>query len=203
VACFLTALIALYTTAGCDQEKPSVVPLQPAAPTAVAKITAHGNNIIDEDEAAALVPVSTPTQLNPVTIAAAVIPQQSKPGDVVTLVVRLRIAPSFHIEQMQSNEEQSGPAMPTRIELDLPPGVMPDSDWSFPKPLTFVRTVSGSNSGYSGDVTFQRRLRIDSKQQLGTVNVRYSVNCQACNDLRCIRLEPENLIAKLKIVAPR
>jgi hypothetical protein len=144
------------------------------------------------------VPIGNPGREQVVVVAAAIFPPKAKPGDVVTLAVRFRAAIGWHIDAVEESD-QTGPSVPTRLDLSLPAGVSPEGDWVVPEPDDFV-DATGRKRIYANDVTFRRRLKIDHRQPLGTIELPCTVSYQACNDSRCTRPGPLELRSALEVI---
>ena len=147
-----------------------------------------------------VVPIGNPSRENSVVVAAAIFPSQAKPGDVVTLAVRLRTAAAWHFFAV-GDDVHGGPVLPTKLKLDLPAGVSKEGGWELPETDTYDGPT-GRSQGYSGDVTFRQRLKVDEAQPPGTLTLPITVSYQACSDSICTRPAPVELRPTLQVVAP-
>ena len=91
------------------------------------------------------------------------------------------------------------PDLPMDLILHLPEGISPVGDWMVPKPET-QNGPSGMTRGYSGEVTFERRMRIDKHRSAGKLEVGCTAKYQVCNTTNCLRPEPVEAMAVLEVV---
>ncbi|HEV3301145.1 MAG TPA: FG-GAP-like repeat-containing protein [Planctomycetaceae bacterium] len=135
-----------------------------------------------------------PTRSNPVVATAAVLPRRVRAGESLTLTVDLRVAAGWHINAVSSG---SGTAIPTRLELNVPPGISVAADWTLPEP-----DVGGPETGpvYRGQVTFRRTLKVAEKAAVGRVELSCDFAYQACDDNQCLRPTKVSLKAPLEVV---
>ncbi|AGA28364.1 protein-disulfide reductase DsbD domain-containing protein [Singulisphaera acidiphila] len=133
-----------------------------------------------------------PDSEDPVVACAEVSPGQVQAGESLDLVVRVRMAPNWHI---YAADGTSAPGFPTTLKLTLPKGVEPERGWTYPEPS---RGIDGQRI-YEGTVEFRRKLRVDREAARGSVVVSCEFGYQAC-DLRSCRLPTkENLEVKVEI----
>ena len=190
----LALAFASATIAGCGRPARDLEASAPTPPTATTRI----NVATASPLAAETVPIGNPGKEHVVVVAAAIFPTKAKPGDVVTLAVRFRMAIGWHVSVVES-ADQSGPAEPTRLDLNLPAGVSPDGDWVLPQPDNCVDAM-GRRRAYTDDVTFRRRLKIDARQLSGILAVPCTVSFQACNDTICTRPTPLEVRSTLNVI---
>jgi DsbC/DsbD-like thiol-disulfide interchange protein len=144
-------------------------------------------------------PPEEPTDAKPVVVAAAIEPATAAPGATVTLIVRARIAPAWHI-YASGNAGSTG--MPTRLELSLPDGLEPDGDWQNPEPN--VRPTSlGPEYILQGEAIFRRPLRIAAAATSGRLEAACTVTYQACNQSRCLLPVKADAAAALIVTPPK
>jgi hypothetical protein len=159
------------------------------------------------NEALAALKVAKPTVVEPVITGATIVSRYARsgsgaftaamasagdvamayPGDVMTLLVRMRVAEPWHTYAKVT----AGSAMkPTTIDIKLPSGMRFAGDWSFPleKPSETPDTTV-----YEGDLLFTRDVLVTAKS--GAMTVTGTVQYQACDPERCQppRSEPINL----------
>jgi len=131
-----------------------------------------------------------PMENSPVVIQAEITPPVAKPGDVVTLAIRMRIAPGWHVYAVvpAGNSFQA-----TEMHLDTPTGMIADERWLNPpaKPYQSGVTI------YVGDVVFQRKLRI-GKVNEPKLEVPITVSFEACNSQQC--LPPRSKALRVSVV---
>jgi len=123
---------------------------------------------------AALVPMES----SPVVIQAEITPPMAKPGDVVTLAIRMRIARGWHVYATvpAGNSPQA-----TELHLDTPTGMTAEESWLNPPAKPFQSGVSI----YVGDVVFQRKLRIGKVKEF-KLEVPIRVSFEACSSEKCL-----------------
>jgi DsbC/DsbD-like thiol-disulfide interchange protein len=177
--------IATIVACGGPVQNPAVVP--PSIARDDSASPANSSAALRAD----VVPIGNPNRENVVVVAAAIFPAQARPGDLVTLAVRFRTASGWHFFAV-GNDDQTGPVLPTTLELDLPAGISTDGDWDLPEPDIYDGPT-GRGQGYAGDITFRRRLKIEQSQSPGAVAMRLKVRFQACDDHACLRPSPVEL----------
>lgn len=137
--------------------------------------------------------VSPPTQSNatasriartpdgPVDLEFAVAPSTAHAGAVLECRIVLDIGPGWSVHPLDALP----PALPTRIELELPPGFTRDGKW---------QQVSGNPSkGPAGEdiidgrAEWKQLLRIAPECQPGSYSIGCFVKYQACNAKQCLR----------------
>ena len=121
-----------------------------------------------EDE----VPIGSPTPDTPIVVAAAVFPQQARPGDTVTLVVRVRMGIGWHISAI-GQKTPSATYTPTTFDLMLPSGIKSVGEWLVPQPERF-RGRAGQGLVYQGEIVVRRKLQVASHHTRWA-----SLNCRA------------------------
>jgi hypothetical protein len=122
--------------------------------------------------------VLLPTEANPVVLQAEITPPVVRPGDVVTLAIRLRIARGWHV---YADVPSGNASQATELRLEAPPGATPETSWLRPP-------ANPSPSGatlYVGDLVFQRKLRIGNVNEQ-KLEVSISVLFEACNSQKCL-----------------
>jgi hypothetical protein len=136
-----------------------------------------------------------PTRSNPVVATAAVRPRRVKAGESLTLTVDVRVAAGWHINAVRGGRET---AIPTRLELKLPPGIAATADWVLPQP-----DVAEQARGpvYRGAITFRRTLKVTEKATVGNVDVFCNLTYQACDENQCLRPTTIKLRAPLEVAS--
>ncbi len=120
----------------------------------------------------------SPMQRMPVIAEASFSPDRVRRGDGVTFVVRVTIAPAWHISALQGSK---GPKIATSLSLSLPRGIETDGDWTFPEP------IPGSDGRliHAGVVEFRRRLRVTEEFPTGAIAATCTLSYQACDRFSC------------------
>jgi S1-C subfamily serine protease len=119
-----------------------------------------------------------PDPENPVTASVELCPARVRSGDKLDVVVRVKIAPAFHIYAFGSSK---GPGVPTTLRLTLPKGFEDSTDWACPGP---IRDPDGQMA-YEGTIEFRRQIRVGTEVAPGRIDVRCEVQYQACNRFSC------------------
>ncbi len=145
------------------------------------------------------VPVAGPTSEQPVSVGAAIFPAAARAGDTVTLAVRARITPGWHISAVRKSGAPGRPT-DTVLELNSPNEIQPLGDWLVPPAIPQMGPIGPSDT-YAGDVTFLRQLRIDVHHAAGNLNVECSITYQACNDVMCLQPKPVQVQAPIEITS--
>jgi hypothetical protein len=149
------------------------------------------------DEALAEFKVADPTDTDPVSTDATVVSRFARndkgattlhmggskgvavasPGDVVTLVVRMRVADPWHT---YAKVPAGSPLKATDIDLKLPEGLRFVGDWKFPKAEA---ADTPGTTVYEGDLVFTRDVLVTVKS--GTLSIEGTVRYQACDPEKC------------------
>lgn len=122
--------------------------------------------------------LALPTRRNPVVAEAECSPGRVRPGESLELVVRLRIAPGWHISAVEGSK---GPEVPTRLALILPKGVEPDGEWTSPPPIPGPEGCLW----YARTAEFRRQLRVLHDTAAGPLTVTCTLGYQACDAFSC------------------
>ncbi len=142
------------------------------------------------------VQLADPTQNDSVIAGSAVSRAKAKWGDEITISVRIRIAEGWHI---YDTDLPTGFGSATKLELELPKQVQPIAEWTHPTPTR--KSVNGAEQFvYRGDVTFSRRLKVESDADVGTLTIRCLLAYQACDEALCFPLKRIPLSANIEIV---
>ena len=116
---------------------------------------------------------------NRVTAAAMIYPTSASRGDIVTLFVKVRVAPGHHIYALEKPGTRN---LPTSFETELPVSTLrPEGPWRGPEPKV---NEDGSRT-FSGDLLFQRRFRVEPQAATGACEAVLKLNFQVCNEALC------------------
>jgi len=141
--------------------------------------------------------VANPTDAAPVQGAAAIEPSRLSPGWSATLIIRLKIAPGWHLYAVEGN---GGPNQPTRIEATLPTGCSATEEWESPAGSPSV-TSTGGAAIYETEAVFKQSLQFESSMLLGQASIVCDVHYQACDRHRCLRPERLTLNVPIQLVS--
>jgi Disulphide bond corrector protein DsbC len=119
-----------------------------------------------------------PDAENPVVATAELHPVRVRPGEELELVVRIKVAPVWHI---YSIGKSGGPGMPTTLKLMLPKGIEAKGEWALPDPIR----VSDGQTAYEGAIEFRRRLRVAGDCAVERIDVACELGYQTCNAFSC------------------
>jgi hypothetical protein len=136
------------------------------------------------DEVLAELKVAEPTDLDPVATGATIVSRYARngvptasPGDLVTLVVRMRVGEPWHTyAKVRADSSMKA----TAIDVKLPDGMRYVGDWKLPKdkPSDMPGTTV-----YEGDLVFSRDVLVTAKS--GSLIVGGTLQFQACNPEKC------------------
>ena len=137
-----------------------------------------------------------PDTERPVTATAELSPATINPGESSAIVIRVKMAPAWHI---YSAEGSNGPGVSTTLTLTLPEGLEADGPWLYPK------TISGSDNEmiYQGSLEFRRKLRVRTDAATGPVSVTCEFGYQACDPVSCRPPAKVLLSAKAEILGAK
>jgi DsbC/DsbD-like thiol-disulfide interchange protein len=203
----IAAAVAAACSMGIYGCRPAAVPAESvASPDATAPTpidvptlvsAADSEPTVNDDD----VPIGSPTADTPIVVAAAVLPQQARPGETVTLVVRVRMGIGWHIYAL-GQKTPSAPFAPTTIDFALPRGIEPVGQWLVPPPEHF-RGQTGPGLVYQGEVVVRRKLRIANQLPSGKLELPCTIRYQACRAELCLRPTQVVLRPVVNVVASR
>jgi hypothetical protein len=133
-----------------------------------------------------------PTHRKPVAAEAEIEPERAHAGESVTLVVRVAIAPGWHVTAARGSQ---GPEVTTSLNVKLAKGLEAEGDWTYPEPTP----ASEGRLTYDGLVEFRRGLRIAKDAPAGKVAVSCAIRYQACDVFSCRAPAEEILDAKVVV----
>jgi hypothetical protein len=120
---------------------------------------------------------ATPDANDPVVASAALSPARVQPGRRTEFVVRVKVAPGWHIDGVTRAQ---GPAGATKLTLALPKGVEAEGEWSCPDPTP----AGDGRSTYEGTVEFRRPVRV-SEHARGPLSISCAFGYRACTRFFC------------------
>jgi DsbC/DsbD-like thiol-disulfide interchange protein len=138
--------------------------------------------------------VPEPSSTNRLTAGALIWPDRARPGQPVTLFLKVRLAPGFHIYAL---DHSGGSTLPTKITAPLPDALQPQGAWQSTPP----KTLEDGSRALKGDILFQRRLRVSPKARPGTNEVGAELEFQICNAAACWPPEKLNLKTQLEVLS--
>jgi hypothetical protein len=141
-----------------------------------------------------LEPAPEPTPEQPVVCDATVDPPSVRAGEPFTLSVRLRMAPTWHVEPRGGGD---GASAATRVAIELGQDLEALSDWDDPAPDHDPAT---GGVVLTRDVTFTRKLRVNGAAT-GAHEIAVSVSLRACDPYKC--RPPETLVARTSVTVKR
>jgi hypothetical protein len=141
-------------------------------------------------------PLSTlePTQRQPVAAEAAFEPDTARAGALVALVVRVVMAPSWHITAVKDSR---GPEVATSLDVKLPEGFEAEGGWTMPEP----RSAAGGRLTYDGSCEFRLSLRVARDAPAGPAIASCTLRYQACDAFSCRPPDEATLEAKAEVVS--
>ena len=143
-------------------------------------------------------PADEPDSKRPVVADASLVPSKGQAGSPWTLVIRVRLAPGWHI---YAADRPTGGSIPTTLKLKLPEGVQARDDWEYPGPIP---DPLGQGWVYEGrELTFRRTLAVAPGVAAGPIQVGCEFGYQACDASSCRPPARINLQAKAEPAARR
>jgi hypothetical protein len=134
-----------------------------------------------------------PDAKTPIVAKAEISPAKVRAGEALELIVRVKLAPTWHIYAVGGSQ---GPGVPTTLKLTLPKRVESEGQWSCPVP---VRGTDGQMI-YGGTLEFRRRLRVAQGAADGPIDVSCELGYQGCDLFSCRLPTSARLTAKCEIV---
>jgi hypothetical protein len=131
---------------------------------------------------------------HPVVATLEVAPARVKTGATLDVVIRVRMAPTWHIYAAGGS---GGPGIPTSLRLDLPVSLLAEGEWSYPE------SIRGSDGQmiHEGSIEFRRKLRVNEDATPGTSQVTCTFDYQACDWHACRPPTREELKGKVEVIA--
>jgi DsbC/DsbD-like thiol-disulfide interchange protein len=123
-------------------------------------------------------------------------PKQARPNEWVTFFVKVRLAPGFHIYALDHSGRGT---MPSKI-IDTPPEALrPQGPWRSTAP----KTLEDGSRVLTGEVLFQRRLRLSPAAQPGTNLVAVELQFQICNEAACWPPDKARLKSEFEVLSSK
>ncbi len=144
------------------------------------------------------IPLDDPTSLQPVSMAAAVFPAEAESGQTVTVAIRIKTAPGWHIYAV---DRPTGVSIPTKFELTMPAGFEAVGQWDLPEPEPGPSDL-GPTFLYHGDLLFRHQVKVTGATGPGTQEFGCRVGYQACTDVNCLPPTSSDLVTAVKITQP-
>lgn len=140
--------------------------------------------------------VAEPSATNRLVAGALLWPKQARPNEWVTFFVKVRLAPGFHIYAL----DHSGRAtMPSKIIDTLPEALRPQGSWWSTAP----KALEDGSRVLTGEVLFQRRLRLSPAAQPGTNLVAVELQFQICNEAACWPPDKARLKSEFEVLSSK
>jgi len=192
----IPVLIVVACMSGCGRQ-----PGENASVTNVTNVEPSGVETVAIDAPTELdIPLAKePTETEPVVIAARFDRDNVKPGETVNLVVRCKIAKSWHI---YSVDGPTGVSIPTKLSVLPPESVTAAAQWVLPT-SKMKSSIAGPTALYTGDIRFSIQLAVAESAEAGEVTVPCEFHYQACTDVRCLPPTTKTLEIPLTIVSPK
>jgi hypothetical protein len=127
------------------------------------------------DPAAAL-NVEEPAGAQMVCAVAALHPNRIRPGEVATLLVKVRIAPTYLIDQLA---KPGAAATGTRLEIELPSGWQKEGECAAPEPMP---NWLDNTRVYYREVVLRQPLKVPASAPPGPIDVRATFHCEVNNN---------------------
>ena len=134
------------------------------------------------------------TDTDPVALSLSVLEAEAKPGDVVTLAVRVTHAPGWH---SYASVPSDSPYQTTHLELALPPGFRTVGHWSLPATEPLAEDPRAQT--FTGDAVFLQRVRVAATPSTDAVTLRVTVSYMVCDMQRCLPPDELELQATLRV----
>jgi hypothetical protein len=122
--------------------------------------------------------VDEPSLSEPVKAVMQIRPDVAVPGNVIEVLVNVRIARAHYLHAANGWDKTFSPVA---IKSELPEGVQPIGDWQLPKPTK----IHGASVGYRDSILLTRKLKVLPSVKKQTVVFTAYLQYQACTDEMC------------------
>ena len=156
----------------------------------------QGNLALNNRTYPSNIKLDEPTSARPLSVAASIRPQQARAGNTITLEVRAKTAPGWHIYAV---DKPTGVSVATTLKLTLPEGVTASGPWSYPEPVLDVSSGSPAYV-YHGEVSFRRQLQTAGDTAAGEHHIACEFGYQVCTAVSCLAPDTIRLTVPLKVV---
>ncbi|MHB8521902.1 MAG: protein-disulfide reductase DsbD domain-containing protein [Limisphaerales bacterium] len=136
---------------------------------------------------------AAPDDARRVTAGIAIQPARARPGDLVTVYVRMRLTPGYHIYALENSGCSN---LPTSLAVVPTRALTPTGPWRGPEP----KFGGDGSRTLAGEVLFQRRFLVQSHAGAGTQRVQVAARFQVCNEAACWPPERIDLEAELEVL---
>jgi len=133
----------------------------------------------DSETFSTAVALDDPKDNQVIAAAAALLPNKIQAGETLTLVVKAKTAPTWHIYPCDARKAKFAP---TTLKLELPAGITPLGDWRVPPPQ---KDLEYGDFIYEGTLVFHRKLRVATSAKPGPITLRCELGYQACDPFVC------------------
>jgi hypothetical protein len=124
--------------------------------------------------------VKPSSRADPVALSMTVAPAALRAGGTFEVAISLDVGPGYEVYPLNA----PSPAVPTRLELNLPPGFHASGGWHEPPA---VRSESpGGHRAHAGRVTFVRTVVVGDDVPAGVHRLGCAVRYQACTAHLCL-----------------
>jgi Disulphide bond corrector protein DsbC len=140
-------------------------------------------------------PPQEPSAADVVVAQAELTPATARPGETVTFIVRVKIAPTWHIYAFERSE---GAGIPTTLKWKSLDGVAAEGEWTYAEP---TRDRDGQRI-HEAMVEFRHTLRVRGDTAPGPIRVSCELGYQACDPHLCRPPARVELAAPAEIIGP-
>ena len=133
---------------------------------------------------------------DPVAASITSLPRNVRAGDTFDVCVVLNVGAFYEIYPLDAPP----PAVPTRLELSLPPSFQALGPWSAPTTTRSER--AGAHRAYAGEAKFTRTIRIAPGVMPGVYDLTCSIRYQACSERLCLAPASFPLLATVVVQPP-
>lgn len=123
------------------------------------------------------------------TVTTEMTPTEAKAGDTVTLKVKVKLDPGFHIFQYSKAKPVAGGPVPTSFDLFDPAGLKPTGEWKSSKEPTKVHFKVFEEipfvEFFEDEVEFSTELKVPGGAMPGKRSIVCQMGYQICNDKFC------------------
>jgi DsbC/DsbD-like thiol-disulfide interchange protein len=121
----------------------------------------------------------------------------ARDGETFAVIADVQIAPGWHIYAI---DRPTGPAVPTKITLDLPAGLESAGGWTSPEPAPDSSSAGPPAFVYHDAVAFRQTIRVKHGTPAGPIVIPVEFRYQVCDQFSCRPPATRKLRTSIEVV---